>query len=207
MQTGTHVTRRSHIRSTAIVMIVGLGVGCATSFGQTHLSLPWHSLVNSASPWLVAAFAMGAVQRRAGPAVAAGTAVMVLELVGYYGTSHLRGFPVGSSILVFWAACAVVGGPIFGVGGWAWRRGPERYSPLGAALVPAAFVGEGLVAYGAYLHYTTSAVLFVAIGLVAVLVLGRRENRSVAFLGWLVIALGGAVVGEVVLHLIYNQSF
>ena len=50
-------------------------------------------------------------------AAAAGMAVCLFELVGYYATAQARGYSTSESILVFWTACALVGGPIFGLSG------------------------------------------------------------------------------------------
>jgi hypothetical protein len=43
----------------AIVAVVGLGVGAATSVLQKYLGSPWDSLANAASPWLTPMFALG----------------------------------------------------------------------------------------------------------------------------------------------------
>jgi hypothetical protein len=198
---------RSATTRAAVVLILGLAIGCVTSILQKYLDLPWHSLVNAASPWLVAAFALGPMQRRVREAAIAGLAVTVFELVGYYATAHVRGYPVSHSILVFWTACAVVGGPIFGLAGWAWRRDSASRAALGAAVLPAAFIGEGLVSYGWYLGYTSSAVLFVAIGVAVFVAVSARPQRFVGVAVWLLATVPLAAVGEVVLHQIYRQSF
>jgi hypothetical protein len=190
-----------------VVVVLGLVVGAVTSILQKYLDLPWHSLVNSASPWLMAAFAVGSMQRRPREGAGAGLVVTVLELVGYYVTAHVRGYPVSHSILVFWVVCAVIGGPILGIAGWAWRRDTTGRGAVGAAVLPAAFIGEGLVSYGWYLGYTSSAALFVAIGIVCVAVLGARPRRYASMARWLLLTVPLAAVGEVVLHQIYAQSF
>ncbi|HEY1479302.1 MAG TPA: DUF6518 family protein [Gaiellales bacterium] len=191
----------------ALVLLLGLGVGVATSLLQARLGTPWAGLANAASPWITPAFVAGTLWRRPSTAALAGLAACLLELVGYYATTDARGYPVSHSELVFWGVCAVVGGPIFGAAGWAWWRGPYRLRGLGAALLAAAFGAEALVSYGWRLHYTSTAILFAAIGVGAALLLGihRREHLRVAL--WLLAALPAGIVAEVVLGLVYRQSF
>jgi hypothetical protein len=130
----------------AALLLLGLLAGAATSILQKYLGSPWLSLVNSASPWLAAMFAAGALWGRPAAAALAGTTTGLLELAGYYLTAAARGYSAGS-ILLFWAACALIGGPLFGAAGWAWWRGPARLSGLGTAALPAAFLAEAAVAY------------------------------------------------------------
>jgi hypothetical protein len=108
------------------VVLAGLAVGVATSALRTYLNSPWLALVNSASPWLVAPFAVGALQRRAAAAAVAGLVTCALEVAGYYLTASLRGFPGDLGYEVLWTGCAIVGGPLFGVAGYLWRTGRSR---------------------------------------------------------------------------------
>jgi hypothetical protein len=190
-----------------VVVLTGLAVGAATSFGQGHLSSPWLALVNSASPWLVPSFAVGALERRPLPAAAAGLVTCLLEVVGYYVTTSLRGFSGGVSFEVFWTVCALVGGPLFGVAGCLWRSGSEWLRGLGAAVVPAAFLAEGLIGYGLNLHYTSSAALFVLLGLAFAVILGFPGRRLPGLARWIVPALAVGVAAELLLDLVYSQTF
>jgi hypothetical protein len=184
------------------VAIVGLVVGALTSFGQTYLDGPSNAFVNSASAWLVAPFFVGAWMPSRRGAAAAGLGVCVLQLVGYYVTALLRGFPAGHAIVVFWAACAVVGGPIAGVGGRLWRE-PPPLRGLGAAVLASAFLAEGLWVYLHELHYGGTAALWIAIGLGVAAVLGRGPGDWV----WLAATVPVAVLAEVALSRVYAQSF
>jgi hypothetical protein len=188
----------------AIVIVAGLGVGVATSFLQAHLGSPWLALVNSASPWLVPAFAVGALERDRAPAAAAGLAACVLEVAGYFATSRLRGFSGGLSFELFWTGCALAGGPLFGLAGWLWRTGPARLRGLGAAALPAAFAAEGLIAYAVRLHYTSSAVLFVILGAVAALALGWPGRRWPGLARWFLPALAAGILAELLVGLLYQ---
>jgi hypothetical protein len=185
-----------------VVVVVGLAVGSLTSFGQGHLDGALDAFVNSASAWLVAPFVIGMWMTTRRGAAVAGMSVCSLQLVGYYATAHLRGFSAGGAIVAFWAACAVVGGPVFGVGGRL-SRGAGRLRALGAAVLPAAFVAEGLWVYVHELHYYATAALWIGIGaaLAVVMLRGRRELR------WLVVALVVGLAAELLLSQIYRQSF
>ena len=203
-------TRRSRVDvalRTGVVLVMGLAAGALTSILQARLDAPWASLVNAASPWLVAAFVAGTLWLRPRSAAFAGLAVCLLELVGYYVTSAIRGFGGSHSLLVFWGVCAVVGGPVFGAAGWVWWRGRPRLRGLGAAVLGAAFLAEAAVSYGWRLHYVSSAVLFGVLGLALIVALGFR-GRPYARVGlWLVVALPAGILAELLLGLIYRQAF
>jgi hypothetical protein len=175
-----------------------------TSFGQGHLGGTLDAFVNSASAWLVAPFIVGVLMSSRRGAAAAGFTACGLQLVGYYVTAHLRGYPAGGAIVAFWAACAVIGGPIFGLAGHLWRAPPPRLRGLGAAVLAAAFLGEGLWSYLHELHYYATAALWIAIGAGAALLLTRGRLTD---LRWLGLTLPVALAGEIVLTTIYRQSF
>lgn len=187
----------------AAVVLGGLAVGALTSVGQTYLDAPWSALVNSAAAWLVAPTALGwSMATRRGAALA-GLATCVLQLVGYYATAHGRGYATGTGIVAFWALCALVGGPLFGLAGHLWRTGGPRLRGLGACALPAAFLAEGLWVYLHVLGYGSTAALWVAIGLgLAVLPPRQLPER-----GWLALTLPAGLAGEVLLGLVYRQSF
>lgn len=182
----------------ALTITAGLAIGCLTSLGQAHLDGALNALVNSAGAWLVAPFFVGALMRTPRGAAAAGLTTCALQLVGYYATAHLRGFPAGGAIVAFWTVCACVGGPIFGLAGHRWRLRP---SGLGAAVLPAAFLAEGLWVYLHELRYYATAALWLAIGTALALTLGRGALR------WLGLTLPVALAGEVAVSLVYSQAF
>lgn len=191
----------------ALAVVVGAVVGVVTDLLQAHLNAPWLGLVNAASPWLAPAFAVGIAARRYWHAAVAGLLTCVVELLAYDVTAHVRGIAVSSGITAFWALCGVIGGPVFGVAGKLWRtaRGPLR--GLGLALLASAFLGEALIAYALFLHYYSSAALFAAIGAALVVSLGARGRQYVLTGVWLLATLPAAVVGELLLHLVYSQTF
>jgi Family of unknown function (DUF6518) len=191
----------------AVVLAVGIGIGVLTSLLQKPLSAPWDALANSASPWLLGAFVAGAFQRGPARAAIAGLLTCTLELVGYYVTAGLHGYSAGGGILVFWAVCAVLGGPVFGAAGWIWWRRPARAVGLGTAVMASAFVVEGVMSYAVRLHYPSRAVLFVVIGLLSFGLLGIRDGRPARATKWLVAVVPLGVAAELALDLLYRQSF
>jgi hypothetical protein len=158
---------------------IGLAIGVVTSFAQAWLAAPWSALANSASPWLAGGFAAGALQARRGTAVTAGLSACVLEVVSYYVASVARGFSVSHVSIIFWTVCALAGGPLFGLAGWACRHGTGRARAIGAAFLPGTFIAEALGAYLPRLHYGVDAALYLVIGAVllfAVAWLVRRRD-------------------------------
>ena len=189
-----------------LVVVVGLGVGVLTAVLQQHLRPPWFSLVNAASPWLTPMFAMGALWRRSSTAALAGLVTGLLELIGYYATAISNGYPfLGGRLVIFWFACALVGGPLFGAAGRAWWRG-SPLGGLGAAVLPAAWIAEALVVYGIRLRYRESVVLFSAIGVALVCIIGWHRHQYVRLIGWLVLAIPLALIAELVLEIAYREA-
>lgn len=181
----------------------GVVVGSLTSFGQTHLEGTLNPLVNSASAWLVVPFLVGALMRSPSSGALAGVLACSLQVVGYFVTSELRGFPASSSYVVFWTACAVVGGPLLGAGGQLWRSGHERLARPASTLLPAVFLAEGIWLYGIVLGYVGSTVLWLATGAALALALTWRARA----LRWLPITTSIGVAGEVLLTQLLSRPF
>ncbi len=83
--------------------------------------------------------------------------------------------------LVFWGLGALVGGPVFGVAGHAWRAGPHRQRAAALGLLVAVAVAEGI--YNAVvLEHPAVGAGFVLAGLAVPLVMGRsRDDRVAAY--------------------------
>lgn len=176
---------------------LGLGVGVVTSFLQGYLDFPWLALVNAVSPWLTIAFVAGALQRRLRTAVWVGAAATLMQVVGYYATAEVRGFDASLNYVVFWAVCAVVGGPVFGAAGFAWRHAAP--AGLGAAALAAAYASEAVVSYQLRLGYTSSAILFGVVAVALALGLGRHRDQYPPTARWLAPALLAGVAGTAAL--------
>ncbi len=178
-------------------------MGSLTSFGQSHLEGTLNPLVNSASAWLVVPFLVGALMRSPSSGALAGVLACSLQVVGYFVTSELRGFPASSSYVVFWMVCAIVGGPVFGAGGQLWRGGRERLTGPASTLLPAVFLAEGIWVYGTVLGDAGSAVLWLAIGVALALVLTWRARA----LRWLPVTVSVGVACEVLLTQVLSEPF
>jgi len=160
-----------------LAIVIGVAWGAATSGLQTVL--PSSGLADAVSPWLAPALMVGALSRRPWAAVVAGALVCCGEVGGYYATSALRGFGINPAMVALWAVTGVVGGPVFGAAGWCWRRARSLWwAALGAALLGGVFLTEGLVQYGAVLHYTGNAVVFSTLGVLAVGILGAAAPAA-----------------------------
>nr|WP_239521207.1 DUF6518 family protein [Blastococcus saxobsidens] len=194
-----------------LAVVIGVAWGAATSGLQTVLSGPFSGLANAVGPWVVTAFAVGALCRRPGVAAAAGVLVCFGEVGGYYAVSALRDFGVNPSMVAFWAITGVVGGPLFGLAGWFWRHARSiRWTGASAALMGGVFLTEGAVGYGYYLHHAGNAVLFCVIGALLVAALAARApaarsagapGRALgAAMTWLLVVLPLGAAGQVVLR-------
>ncbi|MEA2299682.1 MAG: hypothetical protein QOE44_217 [Solirubrobacteraceae bacterium] len=191
-------------RNQAVLVVAGgLAVGSLTSFGQTYLHGASAAFVNSASAWLILPFFIGAHMASRRDATAAGLAVCLLQLGGYYLTAQMRGFPAGGAILVFWAGCAVLGGPAYGAAGWLWRTGGPRVRGLGAAVLASAFLAEGLWVYLHELHRYATAALWITIGALLAATMARRVTEA----RWLALTVPIALAGEVLLTQVYSRAF
>jgi hypothetical protein len=187
----------------ALLVTSGLAVGVLTSLGQGHLSGPLNAFVNSASAWLVAPFFVGSRLPSRRRATLAGLGVCLLQLVGYFAATKLRGFAPGGTIVIFWSVCALAGGPVFGEAGRLWHTRTDRRSGLGSAVLPAAFLSEGLWVYLHELHYYTTAALWIAIGVILALTMTRATHGQ----RWLVPTVGAGLLAEILLTQVYSRAF
>ena len=187
-----------------MALVLGTAVGVLTSDLQAHLNGSWESLANAISPWLAPAFAVGALTRRPMQAAIVGVAVCLSEVGGYYATASEHGHPTGLAPVLFWACGAVVGGQLFGVAGWMWRNAAGWYQGLGIALLSAAFFAEA-ANYVRALGQDGSALLFTAIGVALIAVLGFYRHQHARTFLWLIAALPCGALGELIVALALNR--
>ncbi|GAA4621928.1 DUF6518 family protein [Cellulomonas oligotrophica] len=183
----------AHLRAAAAALALGLAVGVATSFLQTWLPAPFTALANGVAPWLVAPFVVGLrLARGWWSAPLLGVLACVAQVAGYYLTSDLRGFAVGSAFVVVWTVAGVVGGAAFGAAGLLHRAAQGRLVGLGAATVGAVWGAEALVTFTIVLGYHREAVVHAAVGLALLLLLAGSRRQIRPALAWLVpiLALG-----------------
>ena len=82
---------------------------------------------------------------------------------------------------------------------------PERIAgaACGSAVLPAAFISEGLWVYLHELHYYTTAALWIAIGVSLSLTMTWTTGGQ----RWLVPAVGAGLLAEIFLTQVYSRSF
>ena len=143
-----------HGRRTALVAAVGAGLvaGALSSLGRAHLDGTLDAFANSVSTWLVAPFLIGMLAPSRRSAAVAGLVTCACQIAGYYLVDYLQGVRTTGSLIAFWTACAVVGGPVFGIAGQLWRTAAPRLKGLGMAALAGVFVAEGLYAFGHQQH-------------------------------------------------------
>jgi hypothetical protein len=175
-------TSDSAWRQAGLVVVAGLTTGVLTQVGQGALPDGWSQAANAISPWLLVAFLVGSTMPDTPRAAAAGFGTLLLALVGYDAMILVRyGYGPSVGSLVFWGLGALVGGPVFGVAGRAWRTGSPRPRAAALGLLVAVAVAEGI--YNAVvLEHPAVGAGFVLAGLLVPLVLGRsREDRVGAY--------------------------
>lgn len=186
----------------AVAVGAGLAVGVLTSFGQTLLGGTWFAgLANAVSPWLVAAFLVGALARRGWVAAVAGLLACAGEVAGYYLVADLRGFAVGAASVAVWVVSGVVGGPVFGGAGRLWRTAEGRWRGVGGALLAGCWLAEAVVTYAGALRHAGDAAVFAVVALLLVVLLGRAGGQTGAVLRWLPATAGLGAAGFAAVHL------
>ena len=162
----------------ALVAVVGTVLGALTSVGQGTLPFELSPLANSSGSWSLAAFVLASVERVPVRAAILGSIALVALLAGYVLATILRGFPVGTTLVVFWSAAAVVAGPALGVGA-AWLQGPGLLRrAAGMAALAGVLLGEAI--YGLTVIADTTPRIYWTGQLVvaaAVVLLGLRRVR------------------------------
>jgi hypothetical protein len=181
-------------------VVLGLGIGVLTSFGQGWLTGTSNAFVNSESAWLVAPFAVGALCRRPVTAAWLGLLACVMQLVGYELCSQLRYGAMAWSVELGWGVAALGGGPLFGLAGRLWRFGRPAWRGLGPAALAAAFMTEGGWQYLHELHRVLAGVLWLGIG-AAVALAGMRRARDWA---WLPVTVAAGLLVQLAVTHVYG---
>ncbi len=203
----SRLSARGNASSTRLLLVAvgaGLAIGIATSVGQGSLPEWLAPLSNSSGSWCLCAFALALLERDPWRAALVGFASLAAMLAGYALATELRGFPVGTSMLVRWGAAAVIAGPALGVGA-AWLRGPDPLrAAAGVAPIAGILLGEGL--YGLTVVAATTSVGYwigeLALGLILVVLaaIRLRSGRGIA----LMLAL--SAVASVAFYLVYTLA-
>jgi hypothetical protein len=154
-------------------------VGVAGQLADVAPGVPARATALGA-PWLVAAFAAGALLR--GPAAGAlGGAVLLAGgtlayyLVRFRQTGELR-VPSHTAIPLAWAVAALAAGAVMGALGAAWRR--RSLGVLAAAVPAAALAGEAILLAGEWRGRMAAATLTAELALAAVLLPACAWRRA-----------------------------
>jgi hypothetical protein len=192
------------VRTVVVAVVAGLLAGSLTQLGQGVLPDLLTPAANAISPWLAVAFGVGAAAGSRRAAAAGGLLALVFALVGYFGLVFVRfGYApsLGGANLV-WLLGAAVGGPVFGLAGRWWRAHDGWLGAVGAALLGAAAIAEGVYLSGIE-TVAASAPLFVIAGLLVPIVLGRSNANRIRGLAALVPCLALGALGYLVLLATY----
>ena len=184
-------------------VVVGLAAGVLTSYAQLWLPEGFSSLANSAASWCVVAGLVALLARSTVVGAVAGTVALLGMDVGYGIGSELRGYTYSTQAALFWAAAALVVGPVVGAGAQWLRQDRPRLAPLAAAVLAGVVVGEGaygllVVAESTTPAYWVGQIVLGVAGLAAVCALVLRTPRRIA------VAVVGAVVTAAAFVVLYS---
>jgi hypothetical protein len=161
------------------VLAAAAVVGVAAQLGAVLPGVPARATALGA-PWLVAAFALGALLRRPLRGALGGAALLSGGTLTYYLvelalSGQSRALATGV-IALGWAAVALVAGAAMGALGADWR-GAARLPALAAAVPAAALAGEALLLAGEWRSRPAMAVLAAELALAAAIlpVCARRR--------------------------------
>ncbi|MER6382979.1 DUF6518 family protein [Streptomyces sp. NPDC001250] len=165
----------------------GLLLGVLTNLAQGWLPGAWQQIANSGAVWSAVAFAAGALlypQGSASRAAIGGLGAETGLVVGYYGYAEFGRDGAGSLFFpLVWLGMSCVAGPLFGVAGHWWRRGPDmRRRATGLAAFAGLFGMEGL-AYAWTLHYAPQAWACLALFVLFPLLMARTHKERAMTLG------------------------
>jgi uncharacterized protein DUF6518 len=167
---------RSLIVGSSIVLGAGILTGLATLIGQGIMPGQWNTLVNSGAIWLVPVFLVGSRMPSRTWAAVAGAGTLLATVATYYGSAALTGAPISLRMVAFWAAVALVAGPLYGCAGRWWHDDRRSLRVSGLALLGGVLVAEGLYLV-LVLQYYWSGWTMVLAGILAAILLAQRNDR------------------------------
>ncbi|HEX5578553.1 MAG TPA: DUF6518 family protein [Candidatus Limnocylindria bacterium] len=130
--------RRPIGRYALLALVSGIALGLFSGFGdRLPPDTPLHvvvALANAAGPWLVTAFAVGAMAGAPATGALTATAALVAAVAVYYLSIYLMGNAVADLVRTagVWLAVSVVVGPLLGAAGGAWVRPRAPRHRIGA---------------------------------------------------------------------------
>ena len=167
---------RSLAAGVSLALGVGILTGLATLAGQGFMPGQWNTLVNSGAIWLVPVFLVGSRMPSRAWAAVAGTGTLLATVAAYYGAAALTGAPISLRNVMFWAAVALVAGPLFGLAGQGRRDDRRALRVAGVALLGGVLVAEGLYLLLVLKYYWSGGTMVLA-GALAAALLAQRSDR------------------------------
>lgn len=179
---------RSFARAVMLAVAIGAVLGAAGQYAsELNPGMRW--VVALGVPWLLTAFAAGAMVGDRVLGALAGITTLVVGTLVYYAVRISGGGGFVASdltttraglIVAGWCAASVAGGAAFGLAGAAWRTGNLRAHVTAVSLAGGALVGEALLLMHEWAGRGARSVLAaeLAVGIAAPLVL-TRERRWV----------------------------
>jgi hypothetical protein len=186
-----HVSLRGH--RIGMLVLAGAGAfGAMAAAAEPLLGVPGPVSALGA-PWLVCAFAIGAVVRGRSASAPAGGLLLSGATVAYYG-AQVYGHGAESvhyalSMAVGWGVPAGVAGAVMGAAGSLWRRASGLSAALLAAVPAAALAGEAALLSRSWSGPDSALALGMELGAAAVLLVALTRERA-----RLAHTLAGAVV-------------
>lgn len=197
-------------RYALIALVAGVALGLFSGVGDRlaadtvlHVII---ALANAAGPWLVTAFAVGALAGAPLAGALTATAALAAAVSVYYLTIYLAGTAVADLVRFagVWLAVSVVVGPLLGAAGGAWRRSRRTFDRIGAvALLAGTLAAEAILRLiqveawtGLDLSRTDIQVGLIELAAAAVIpaVLLSRGERLRGYLATAVAALGATIL-------------
>ncbi|MFE6236943.1 DUF6518 family protein [Cellulosimicrobium sp. NPDC057862] len=188
----------------AVVLVASVLLGGLTSYAQGFLPDAVAPFANSASGWtlltaLLVAWSARDPRVRTGHAATLGAASFVLLTLGYTVAADLRGYFYDPTMF---GVVGLVVGPFVGVAAaWLWRTGVR--AALGTAVLVGVGLGESVYGLTTVVE-TTGATYWVAIGVVALVLLGGMLARRLRGGLPVTIAVAGTAVVAAAFVLAYR---
>ena len=167
------------MRAAALVLLAAGALGAVAQLGGGLPFVPGRATALGA-PWLVAAFAAGALLRRPWRAAAGGAMLLAAGTIAYYlvriGTTHGDPSRQFAEVAVAWAAAALAVGALMGVLGALWRAG--RAGPFTAAVPAAALAGEAVALAAVWRGPVPAALLLAELALAGLVLAACAHRRA-----------------------------